>query len=83
MVCGECEGYSKKLRRHLKTAVDDAGARKRVRVVECGCLDICPKRAAVVATAGDGPTRCTIVRDVRAGPRALSPIVARFIIEKG
>jgi len=78
LVCRECDGDAKRLRRRFKDALDEIGARKRVRVVECGCVDLCPKRATAIVTAGAGGTRCAVVRGKTADAGDLRPLVARF-----
>ena len=37
------------LRKQLKQALKKRGAGKRVRVVQCGCLDLCPKHGVTLA----------------------------------
>ena len=44
----------------LKHTLRDRGQRKRVRVIQVGCLDICP-RGGVVAMRGDAPGEMMIV----------------------
>jgi len=60
MVCGKCSrklkgGFGKKrkqdLAQVLKGALKEAGRRRELRVVEVGCLGLCPKRAITVATS--------------------------------
>ena len=64
LVCGKCSrklegGFGKKgkhdLADVLKGALKEAGRRRELRVVEVGCLGLCPKRAvSVVSTARPG-----------------------------
>lgn len=57
MVCGDCQRRSsgptrhtaKELRGELKKAVGHAPVRWRV--IECGCLGLCPRKATAVAAA--------------------------------
>jgi len=60
LVCRKCTrrldgGFGKKhrepLRGELKTALRSAGRRREVRVIEIGCLGLCPKGAVTVAIA--------------------------------
>jgi len=60
MVCGKCSrklhgGFGKKgkhgLAEVLKDALKAAGRRREVRVVEVGCLGLCPKRAVTAASS--------------------------------
>ena len=60
LVCRKCTrrldgGFGKKhresLRSELKTALRTAGRRRDVRVIEIGCLGLCPKGAVTVAIA--------------------------------
>jgi len=60
MVCGKCSrklkgGFGKKrkqdLAQVLKGALKEAGRRRELRVVEVGCLGLCPKRAISVVTS--------------------------------
>ena len=60
MVCGKCSrklhgGFGKKgkhgLADVLKDALKAAGRRREVRVVEVGCLGLCPKRAVTAVSS--------------------------------
>ncbi len=60
MVCGKCSrklhgGFGKKnkhgLAEVLKDALKAAGRRREVRVVEVGCLGLCPKRAVTAVSS--------------------------------
>ncbi len=60
MVCGKCSrklhgGFGKKrkldLAQALKGALKDSGRRRELRVVEVGCLGLCPKRAVTAVTS--------------------------------
>ena len=60
LVCRKCTrrldgGFGKKrrepLRSKLKAALRAAGRRREVRVIEIGCLGLCPKGAVTVAIA--------------------------------
>ena len=58
LVCGECArrgdcGDLTSLRKWLKHALKARGLKKRVRVVESGCLDLCPKRGVVLARGSE------------------------------
>jgi len=60
MVCGKCSrklngGFGKKrkqdLAQVLKGALKEAGRRRELRIVEVGCLGLCPKRAITAVTS--------------------------------
>ena len=60
MVCGKCSrklkgGFGKKgkhdLADVLKSALKEAGRRRELRVVEVGCLGLCPKRAVTAVSS--------------------------------
>ncbi len=60
MVCGKCSrklkgGFGKKgkhdLAEVLKGALKEAGQRRQLRVVEVGCLGLCPKRAVTAVSS--------------------------------
>ena len=60
MVCGKCSrklkgGFGKKgkhdLADVLKGALKEAGRRREMRVVEVGCLGLCPKRAVTAVSS--------------------------------
>lgn len=76
IVCRECDGYSKKLKRGLKDALDEAGLRKCVRIVESECLDICPKRATTVVTASAEGLQVTLVPRSSHGADKLAPLLS-------
>ena len=83
LVCGKCSrklggGFGHKGRHGLKFVLRDAlkaaGRRRELRVIEVGCLNLCPKRAvSVVLTAQPGA-----VLAVPAGtdPAALLALIA-------
>lgn len=48
---GEIEGPS--LRKQLKSALKSRGAGKRLRIVECACLDLCPKHGVTLARGSE------------------------------
>ncbi|HEY9547068.1 MAG TPA: hypothetical protein VIR56_13745 [Solimonas sp.] len=54
-VCGKCPKRQKgelsgpPLRKQLKHALKSQGVGKRIRVVQCGCLDLCPKHGVTLA----------------------------------
>lgn len=54
-VCGKCMKRQKDewpgppLRRQLKRSLKTTGVGKRIRVVQCGCLDLCPKHGVTLA----------------------------------
>jgi len=59
MVCGKCSrklhgGFGKKRKQDLahvlRGALKDAGRRRELRVVEVGCLGLCPKHAVTAVT---------------------------------
>jgi predicted metal-binding protein len=41
------------LRKWLKRELKSRGLKKRLRVVECSCLDLCPKRGVVLARGSE------------------------------
>ena len=60
MVCGKCSrklhgGFGKKNKHDLANLLRDelkaAGRRREVRVVEVGCLKLCPKRAVTAVSS--------------------------------
>ena len=60
MVCGKCSrklhgGFGKKrkldLAQALKGALKEAGRRRELRIIEVGCLGLCPKRAVTAITS--------------------------------
>ncbi len=60
LVCGKCSrklqgGFGKKrkqsLAQVLKGALKEAGRRRELRVMEVGCLGLCPKRAVSTVTS--------------------------------
>ncbi len=60
MVCGKCSrklhgGFGpkgkQKLAKALKAGLKEAGRRREVRVVEVGCLGLCPKRAVTAVSS--------------------------------
>ncbi|GAC1307323.1 MAG: hypothetical protein NVSMB21_11150 [Vulcanimicrobiaceae bacterium] len=75
VVCRKCDGYEPSLRRGLKKALVDCGARRRVRVVSSSCLDVCPKRATAVVIVDARGARTTIVPEGTSEPAALAPLV--------
>lgn len=78
IVCRECDGYSKKLKHALKEAVDEAGLRKYVRIVESDCLDICPKRATTIVTATAEGLRVTLVPRSLHESNIIAPLLSPF-----
>ncbi len=56
-VCSECmergDDELATLRKWLKRELRDRGLKKRIRVIECGCLDLCPKRGVVLARGSE------------------------------
>lgn len=72
-VCQKCEG-GKELRSELKSALKASGRKRDVRVVGCGCLNVCPKHAITVAhTTSDRPTTFAIVDRTAALAEILAP----------
>lgn len=55
VVCRKCalRAGRKRFAKELKGAVKSEGGGKTTRVVEVGCLDLCPKRRLTVATGQD------------------------------
>ena len=57
-VCAKCMrrddgGELSSLRKWLKGELKARGFKKRIRVVESGCLDLCPKRGVVLARGSE------------------------------
>ncbi len=60
-ICSECmhgDDELSTLRKWLKRELKARGLKKHLRIAECSCLDLCPKRGVVLALgselAGDG-----------------------------
>ena len=58
LVCGDCMRRSQddalsSLRKWLKRRLKALGLNKRLRVVECACLNLCPRRGVVLARGGE------------------------------
>ena len=58
LVCADCMQRSdddelSSLRKWLKSQLKALGLKKRIRVVECSCLDLCPKRGVVLARGSE------------------------------
>lgn len=58
LVCSDCMRRSdderlSSLRKWLKRQLKALGYKKRIRVVECGCLDLCPKRGVVLVRGSE------------------------------
>jgi hypothetical protein len=83
LVCRKCirkrDGAADELRRGLRRALRDLGVpdRHRIRVVETGCLDVCPKEGVTAARIGRGPAGAVVVVpppfDPEAAVKALFP----------
>lgn len=58
-VCGKCMKRQKgdwsgpPLRKQLKHALKSEGVGKQIRVVQCGCLDLCPKHGVTLARGSE------------------------------
>ena len=61
LVCRKCSkklhgGFGhkgrEKLSKELRAALKEAGHRRALRVIEVGCLGLCPKRAVTIAAEG-------------------------------
>lgn len=58
-VCSKCmkrqkgDGSGSSLRKQLKQALKSHGEGKRVRVVACACLDLCPKHGVTLARGSE------------------------------
>ncbi|NKF23699.1 (2Fe-2S) ferredoxin domain-containing protein [Solimonas marina] len=70
-VCGKCMRKMKRddeappLRKWLKRELKARGAGKRLRIVECGCLDLCPKHGVTLARGrelGEGRKKLRVLR---------------------
>jgi hypothetical protein len=71
MICKRCSSGSA-TRRDLKSAIKEAGRKRELRVVACGCLDVCPKRgSAAMIVACDRPARCVVIPDSAGADAAL------------
>ena len=75
LLCGKCSkkmkaGYGPKGKESLRAALNvelkAKGARRTVRVIETGCMGLCPKKAVAALNAGRPSTILTIPRG--AGP---------------
>ena len=55
LVCAKCarKAGRKRFAKELKGALKASGSGARARVVEVGCLDLCPKRRLTLATGSD------------------------------
>lgn len=61
LVCKSCPNGSA-LKRDLKSAVKKAGRKRDLRVVACGCLDVCPNRgSAAMIVPRERPGRCVVI----------------------
>ncbi len=76
MVCGKCSrklhgGFGKKgkhdLADVLKAALKDAGRRGEVRVLEVGCLGLCPKHAVSAVSSAQPGRVLAVPRGTDAG----------------
>lgn len=57
-ICTECTHRSTddevaSLRKWLKRELKSRGLKKRIRVVECGCLGLCPRRGVALARGSE------------------------------
>jgi predicted metal-binding protein len=57
-ICSECtrrsdEDETASLRKWLKRELKSRGFKKRIRIVECSCLGLCPKRGVVLARGSE------------------------------
>jgi hypothetical protein len=54
LICSKCMKRQdrKELRRELRKQLEDEG-RKNIRVVACGCLDLCPRHGVTVARSSE------------------------------
>lgn len=57
-VCADCrhrgdDDETASLRKWLKRELKSRGLKKRIRVVECSCLDLCPKRGVALARGSE------------------------------
>jgi hypothetical protein len=73
-VCGACSG-GRDLRRALKAELKRVGRKRDARVVACGCLGLCPKRAASVLVVAAGTNRCAVVGN----DADVTPILAELL----
>ncbi len=74
-VCTKCRA-GKDLRRQLKRTLKETGRKRELRIVACGCLDVCPKRGTMTVLArNDGTTHCAIVTDATNAAEALAPLL--------
>lgn len=91
LVCGKCSrklggGFGKKgkhgLQDVLKEAAKVAGQRRAVRVMEVGCLGLCPKRA-VSAVSSARPDEVLVVPAGAEGTAVLARLLTPFPSGKG
>ncbi|MDB5987313.1 MAG: (2Fe-2S) ferredoxin protein [Nevskia sp.] len=74
-VCRKCmrkqrdgvDGAGTSLRKWLRRALKRAGLGKRVRVIETGCFDLCPKRGVTLARGRDLADSSRPLRVLRKG----------------
>ncbi len=63
LICKRCSN-GPALRQNLKGAIKEAGRKRDLRVIGCGCLDVCPKRgSAAVLLPRNRPGRCVVIAD--------------------
>ena len=78
-VCAECmrrgddDEALGSLRKWIKRELKSRGLKKQLRIVECSCLDLCPKRGVVLARGSELATDRKKLRVHRSGddPQAL------------
>ena len=84
MVCGECQDRSngpkfkaKTVRKELKRGLVQSPV--RLRIVECGCLGLCPKKAMAVAAVASGrPMVAAVLHDEEDAPALAATVAASF-----
>ncbi|MGY2052640.1 (2Fe-2S) ferredoxin domain-containing protein [Methylobacterium sp. JK268] len=78
LVCRKCakrQGLGGSVRRDLKRAFKRGQAERKVRVVETGCLGLCPKRSLTFATASSLRAGRLVVVDPATGAEAMARLL--------
>lgn len=84
MVCGDCEGRSngprfkaKAVRKELKRGLVQSPV--RLRIVECSCLGLCPKKALAVTAVGSGrPVMAAVLHEPEDAAALAATVAASF-----
>ncbi len=72
LICSSCPA-GRKIRRRVKAAVKSEQRKSVVRVIACGCLDVCPKRGAAALIASSlEPVRRIVIAGQADGAAVLT-----------